>query len=181
MKANLPEIIYLCGFSGSGKTVCGEILADLIGYLFVDTDQVIKSEAGKSIPEIFSGDGEIRFRQIEAEIVRAASNMDKRVISLGGGALTNIENLKFTKEKGTLVYLQASLETINSRLKDSHSRPLLESGQKSDVGNGRIERIETLFKQREKDYLQSGLIIATDGKSPDAVAHEIKDKLSKDA
>lgn len=176
-----PGKIYLCGFSGAGKTVSGRILSELIGYSFVDTDAIIESESGKSIPDIFAEDGENRFRQIEKDVIRSVSQKNKRIISLGGGALIDSDNHKFVKENGVLVYLQATLETINTRLRDSHLRPLLEYPDLGDEEINCIQRMETLFKQREKGYLRADLIIATDGKLPEEVAGEIKEKMSKDA
>ena len=57
----LPEIVLLCGFSGSGKTETGKILSEKLGYGFTDTDATVEEELGKSIPEIFLKQGVIRF------------------------------------------------------------------------------------------------------------------------
>lgn len=185
MKKMYPEIIYLCGFSGSGKTVCGEILSDLIGYSFRDSDSVIESKIGKTIPEIFSEEGESRFREIERDVIQTISRVSDRVVSLGGGALLTtktFEQIKEAEKKVVLVYLQATLESLDSRLKKSHQRPLLGSPQYDREETDRVDRmrrIESLFKEREKQYLQADIIIATDRKTPDQVAGEIKDELTR--
>ena len=55
--------IALIGFMATGKTSVGRMLADQFGkkYKFIEMDDLIVEKAGKSIPEIFKDDGEIRF------------------------------------------------------------------------------------------------------------------------
>src|SRR5580704_7456609 len=79
--------IVLTGFMGSGKTTVGPLVAERLGWRFVDVDDVIAAEAGCSIPEIFRDEGETEFRRLEREtIVRLASG-DALVLALGGGAI----------------------------------------------------------------------------------------------
>ena len=65
--------IYLTGFSGTGKSTVGNVLASMMGKCFVDIDLIIEEKEGKSIPDIFMGDGEEYFRSVESECLRQTS------------------------------------------------------------------------------------------------------------
>jgi len=180
--SNIPQIIFLCGFSGSGKTETARHLADLIAYDCTDTDEVVEETLGKSIPEIFAQLGEAKFRFTESDIIRMAVKRSPQVISLGGGTIADEHNLKFIRDKGFLIYLKVSPEAIYERLKDSHVRPMLQSFGKDEKEQEQmiLKRIKTLLAEREQYYLKADLTINTDGKSPDQVAGEIKDSISQD-
>ena len=119
------KVIFLCGFSGSGKTETGEVLARKIGYSFTDTDKTVEEVLNKPIPEIFAKLGEAKFRFAESDVIRLAVANQPRVISLGGGAIRDKHSLDYIKDQGRLVYLKASPETVYERLLESHMRPLL--------------------------------------------------------
>jgi shikimate kinase len=64
------HLIYIIGFMGSGKTTAGKKLASLLGWSFIDLDKKIEEFEGKSIPEIFSENGEEYFRVIESRLLK---------------------------------------------------------------------------------------------------------------
>ena len=101
----------------SGKSRTGRALAERLGRTFVDTDAVIVERAGKSITDIFAQDGEAAFRQMERDIIaEIARNEAPQVVSLGGGALNQPENLKVIRESGTIIRLWASPEILSERI-----------------------------------------------------------------
>src|SRR3989442_1474061 len=103
--------IVLIGSRGSGKTTIGRKLADRLWQTFVDVDDLIVRRAGKSIKDIFEQDGEPRFREIEAEMVRDVAKLADHVIGLGGGTLMREENRQVLKEAGhKLIYLRCEPE-----------------------------------------------------------------------
>lgn len=158
----MSERIYLTGFMGSGKSTIGLILANSLGYNFLDIDQLIEKEYGLSVTEFFQKFGEKEFRKTEREILKEISNLDNVIISLGGGTLANEENLKIVKDNGLLIYLKASPETLFERLKFKTDRPLIkEFVERGDI-EGLKNRIINLLAQREKFYNQSDLIIDTE-------------------
>lgn len=158
----MSERIYLTGFMGSGKSTIGLILANSLGYNFLDIDQLIEKEFGISVTEFFQKFGEKEFRKTEKEILKNISNLENVIISLGGGTLTSEENLKIIKDSGLLIYLKASPETLFERLKYKTDRPLIkEFVEKGDI-EGLKNRIINLLAQREKFYNQSDLIIDTE-------------------
>lgn len=133
----------------SGKSRTGRALAERLGRPFVDTDNVIVERAGKSITEIFEQDGEAKFREMERDIIaEIAASETPQVISLGGGALTQAENLKVIKESGTIIRLWAKPEILSERIGRKNTRPLLANLSDEE----RLAKIKVMLKDREKNY-----------------------------
>jgi shikimate kinase len=145
--------IVLIGYRGSGKTTLGRLLAEELGFSFVDLDQIITQQAGRSIKEIFESEGEPGFRQRESETLRQALAKANHVISLGGGAVLAEHNRQAIQQSGhAVVYLRASAEELHRRINADPStaaqRPSL-----TKLG-GSLEEVRTLLQQREPIYQQ---------------------------
>ena len=112
---------------GSGKTSVGRVLADDLGYSFIDTDAMIEEKEGRSISDIFAKDGEQSFRDMETALLKElkVSQPSGAVISTGGGIVLRKENHALLKALGRVVYLKASPEETFRRVKGDTSRPLL--------------------------------------------------------
>lgn len=108
--------IVLIGFRGAGKSCVGKAIAHHMKRRFIDADDYLEQRAGKTIREIFSEDGEKKFRQIESEIIKELSLLDDVVIATGGGAVLKEENVKNMKKNGFIVLLETDIETIQKRL-----------------------------------------------------------------
>jgi shikimate kinase len=123
MKSN----ICLVGFMGTGKTQAGRIVAEQTGKKLVEIDALIEKIAKKSIPDIFSQDGEIRFRELEIAAIKDASSMENAVFSLGGGAVLNIINILYMRQSSVVICLTAKPEILCRRLvnEEREKRPLL--------------------------------------------------------
>ncbi|MBM7581276.1 shikimate kinase [Caldicoprobacter guelmensis] len=158
--------IILIGFMGVGKTTVGKLLAQRLGYRFVDADQVIEEETGLSIPEIFSRYGEGYFRQLERQAIRRIFIHSGIVLATGGGAVMDPANFSFLMENGCVVALDASEETLWERLKSCKDRPMLYSE------NPR-EKMRALLEMRRPVYYKAHFVVRVDGKSPKEVADEI--------
>lgn len=177
-----PQVIFLSGFSGSGKTETGKLLADAIAYQFTDTDSVVEDALGKSIPEIFAKMGESKFRFAESNAIRIATLNKPQVIALGGGSIADKNNLAYVKSMGFMIYMKVSPDAVFERLQKSHFRPMLDtmaSGSDERIEEAK-ERIKSLMETREKFYMQADLVIDTENKSPSEVAEEIEAKLVAD-
>lgn len=161
--------IVLVGFMGSGKTAAGKRLAQKLGYKFIDTDEIIEKSEGKSITAIFNDEGEKRFRELEARIVRELSGIKGHVISTGGGIVTNSDNISNLKKAGLVVWLKTSPEIIFKRVAHQTHRPLL------NVENP-LDEIRRLLALREPFYAEADLSIDTDRleveKIADIIMHE---------
>ncbi|MFH1479336.1 MAG: shikimate kinase [Candidatus Omnitrophota bacterium] len=159
--------IVLVGFMGTGKTVVGKALANHLGREFLELDEIIEKKEGTSIKEIFEKKGEPYFRKLEKDVIKEISVKNGVVVSAGGGAIVDEENLTNLKRYGTLICLEASPDTILSRIGSSGSRPLLNV---PDPKN----KIEELLKKRKAFYKKSDFLIMTDNLTVDKVVEEIK-------
>lgn len=137
--------IFLVGLMGSGKTTIGRVLAKKLNKRFIDSDHEIEARTGASIPLIFEIEGEKGFRQREAEIIRELTSLSDIVLATGGGAILDPDSRAYLKERGTVIYLRASVNSILQRTSHDKNRPLL---QTSDPR----KRIEELARQREPYY-----------------------------
>ena len=163
--------VTLTGFMGVGKTRIGRELAQELMLHFVDLDRYIERASGLSVADIFRYIGEDAFRKMEAEAVRELVGRDNLVLSLGGGTYTNPENRRLLLERGPVVALWASPETIHTRvLRRPGQRPLL-------AGDAALERIRRLMSQREAMYKEAHVHVSTDGRPARNVVREVIEKL----
>jgi shikimate kinase len=164
--------ILLAGLMLAGKTTVGRALARRLGWAFLDLDDEIARRSGRSVAEWFE-EGEPAFRAIEAETLAAVLNEGPpRVVALGGGALERAESLALCRERGFLVYLEASPAELAARLGDEERRrrPLLAGAVDATA------RLGELLATRESRYHQAHWSVAVGGRTPEAVAEEIADR-----
>ncbi len=177
------NIFYLTGFMASGKSTIGPMVANTLGWNFVDLDKEIENRENRKINKIFEIDGEDYFRQKETEILKVISKGENLIISLGGGTLIVKENREFIRKHGNLIFLNSSPEVVYRRLKNKRDRPiLLQDNNEKAAENVVMERIESLMKERMKYYKRADYIIDTDkefiGTTVDKISRIIL-KLSK--
>lgn len=102
-------VVSLIGMPGSGKTRTGTVLADMLGFEFVDTDEMVERRAGMPIPQIFAEQGEEAFRALETACVAQATSRPGRVVATGGGVVTRPDNRFFLRQNGPVVLLTRGL------------------------------------------------------------------------
>ncbi len=150
------KIVYIIGFMGSGKSTAGKKIASLLGCTFIDIDRKIEEAAGKSIPEIFSLDGEEHFRKMESEVLKGIGTDNLTIVSTGGGTPCHGDNLDYMLATGVTVYLKMTPEQLTYRLLEStSSRPLIKNISDEDLP-GFITRVLSV---RERWYSQADIII----------------------
>ena len=164
----MPKLaLILSGFMGSGKSTVGKVVAEQLGWRFIDLDAEIVAAAGCSINEIFARDGESSFRVLESlKLEHILSAGERCVVATGGGAVISAQNRALMHSRGVIVNLQVTLDQVVSRLKGCCDRPLL-AGEDAD------KRVKTLMDEREQFYADADIRIDTDGKSVEDVAAEI--------
>ncbi|HVS07014.1 MAG TPA: 3-dehydroquinate synthase [Candidatus Dormibacteraeota bacterium] len=162
--------VVLVGFMGSGKSTVGPHLALRLERPFVDLDDVIEADAGRSVAEIFSSEGEAGFRERESRCLRRALERDGSVVAVGGGAPMRDENWARIRSGNTVVALLAEPGELARRLNGSSDRPLLQHGAPSAIA--------TLLPSRLIRYLEADVVVKTDGIDPIAVAEQVRDRLS---
>jgi shikimate kinase/3-dehydroquinate synthase len=155
--------LFLAGFMGTGKSTIGPRAAARLGIPFVDTDEIIAHEAGVSIPELWQREGEAKFRDREAAVVRRYLDEAPHVVALGGGSLL-LRNLRHAVlDRATVITLTADAPEILRRVGDVSTRPNL-------AGADPLERIRELLAAREGSYAECHAQLATDGFDADDVA-----------
>jgi len=158
--------LALIGFMGAGKTSVGRLVAELLGFDFMDTDDLIQARAGRTISEIFATDGEPAFRELERQIVDSLSTRSRTVISTGGGLPAFPENLAKLKSHALVICLWSSPEKIWERVRHQSHRPLLHDADPQ-------KRIRELLAVREPFYKQADVLINTDIRVPREVAQQV--------
>ena len=158
--------LYLIGMMGVGKTTIGRLLAKELGYGFVDTDNIIAQATGKSINQLFTEEGEAGFRKVESDVLSQVCAFTKLTISTGGGIVLRRENWGYLHH-GLIVWLDAPVELIYSRLAEDSTRPLLQDADPKG-------KLRSLLEQRTPLYSQGDLhIIEREGEMPEDLAKRI--------
>ena len=168
------ENVFITGFSGTGKTTTGHEVARLLGWKFVDTDDLIVASEGMAIEDIFSRHGEEEFRRIERETLETVARSRHQVVSTGGGVIMDERNRAVMDCAGVVVLLEARPDTLVRRLRqqeadegdDLVARPMLDA---ADL----VERIHSLKAQRQFNYTRAHWTVHTDFLSPTQAAEEV--------
>ncbi len=151
----------LIGFMGSGKSTVGKQLAAELRWTFTDSDAWIEDRAKVSVSRIFETGGESEFRKWELQFAEQLDGKEE-VIACGGGLPCHNDLITVLKEKGTVVYLKTSAETLIGRLKEEREeRPLLASLSDDLFAKEITSRLEA----RKSIYQQADLVVETDGKT----------------
>ena len=158
---------------GTGKSSVGRIVAEHLRFRFVDTDEVVESQAGCSIAEIFAREGEAFFRQCERQALADLAVEQNLVIAAGGGAVVDPANMAGLKSHAFVVCLWASAETIWQRVQHQSHRPLLQTADP-------LARIRQLLESRSQAYRQADVLIHTGFRSPREVASQVLHQFRKE-
>ncbi|USS91745.1 shikimate kinase [Fructobacillus americanaquae] len=160
--------ITLIGFMGSGKTTVAKELSHQLNLPQNDLDTLIEQTAGLTIPAYFEQFGEARFRQLEQSVLTEALSLEG-ILSTGGGTPVQVSNQGLLKNQpGPVIFLDASDQTIASRLLADGvtSRPLFQQ-----LG---MDGLLALKQTRQPVYEKiASEIITVDGKQPADIAKEI--------
>lgn len=158
--------IVLVGFMGTGKSVVGKTLAAKLDREFLELDEIIEQREGIAIREIFETKGESYFRDVEKQVVKEISEKTGIIISTGGGAVVDEENMRNLKKNGIIICLEASPGIILKRIKGLATRPLLNISDPK-------EKIKELLKKRETCYRKADFCINTDPLTVEEVVNNI--------
>jgi len=171
--------IYLTGFMGAGKSTVGKLLAQRLGLNFIDSDWLIEERLGLSVKEIFQERGERAFRELESAIITEISQLQDRVVALGGGAILSEKNRSCISTSGVVLYLRVSAQSLFKRLDDQFSsRPLLAMCAAEMTDRQRINHIEEILASRTGIYEKAHLVIDTDYLTVVETAERILEMLS---
>ena len=158
---------------GSGKTTIGSLLARQLAWRFVDLDERIEASASLSIPQIFERFGELAFRQIEADQLRAALGRaselkESAIIALGGGTYAQAGAPEYLRTAGVpVVWLDSPIEVLLARCMTMTGRPLFRDENS----------FRTLFSQRLPSYQQADHRVDSSGEPARVVAEILGRKI----
>ena len=149
---------------GVGKSTIAKQLAIKLRRPFIDLDQYIELQEGRSILQIFEEEGEGSFRELEFEAIQQLMQRDNAVIALGGGTLSHHDLHRKLRSKGLLVYLEASPEFLSKRLaSEIEQRPLLQDKENL------LEFIDSHLEEREPAYLNAQIRVNVEEKSSEEI------------
>lgn len=153
---------------GTGKSTIGRMLSKRLGYTYVDSDHEIEAQEGRSISEIFAQEGEAVFRTMERAFIESGHSAAGCVVSCGGGLVIPEGMSGLVQDKGIVISLVASPETIHERTKGSKDRPLLNVADP-------LTRIREILEVRQPIYNATGIGVLTDGRTTtDIVSHILR-------
>jgi shikimate kinase len=159
--------IYLIGMMGSGKSTIGPLLAEHLGYSFLDTDTTIEQLVGQSVTEIFQTVGETEFRQIETQVLAEVSAHLRLVVATGGGIAIEQENWNHLHQ-GLVIWLDPPVEILVERLQGDTTRPLLATA--ADLQS----KLATILAERRHRYREADIQISI---AKNLTAEEIIDRI----
>ena len=166
----MPSNIVLIGMPGSGKSTVGRPLADLLGHRFIDTDQQIEIGEGKSLSAVLAGLTRREFLELEARYIQQL-DCEQCVISTGGSVIYDDAGMEHLRQLGVVVFLDVSLEILESRLADLSARGVV-------IAEG--QTIADLAGQRRPYYVRhADLVVPCGDESPDANARKIAAKIAE--
>jgi shikimate kinase len=159
--------IYLVGFMACGKTTVGRMLADALGWAFVDIDDDIETRAGVTICEIFELRGEEEFRRLEAQAildrVRTVERGRPMVIALGGGAIAREDTFELISANGVTIWLNCPIQILEERVATATHRPLARDPAK----------FTELYQARLPLYGRADYQVEVKDDDPDSVLQQI--------
>jgi shikimate kinase len=162
--------VVLVGMMGAGKSSVGRRLAGRLGIPFVDADVEIEKAAGMTISEIFAAQGEPYFRAGEMRVIARLLDGGPQVLATGGGAFMNAETRTAVRAKGISVWLRATLEVLNRRIKRRGDRPLLKGADPS-------ETLRRLLEERDPVYAEADLTVESRDVPHETIVDEILEGL----
>lgn len=167
---NSSSNIFLIGMMGSGKSYWGKVISEMIHYKFVDMDELLILQEGKSINDIFKEKGEQYFREKETEILQQSFlYKDNFVMATGGGLPCFNNNMKQLNEQGITIWINEPVVVLYERLlKEKSHRPLL----KDLSEDGIKEFIQIKLTERTPYYNQAKYIVSGKDITPEFI-HQI--------
>lgn len=175
----LPALVVLTGFRATGKTAVGKILAGLLGYRFVDTDEEIAGRLDCTITESVGRHGWQPFRDCELDLLLELAGEESIVVATGGGSVLHRRAWQQLRNRGFVIWLRADVETIVSRLladeKTAMQRPSLS-------GQGLETEIPALLDERVPLYRAgSDMVVDTENRTPVELAAIVVQQLQDEA
>ncbi len=152
---------------GAGKSTLGVKLSAKLGWPWVDTDQRIQREHGRTVQQIFVEQGEAVFRRIERDTLAQIVGVPGQVVSTGGGVIETLDNRELLKTLPNVIYLRATPEQCFRRIGQCSKRPQLQNVDP-------LLKLQTMFARRDPWYREvADIIIESSEQTPDQCIAQI--------
>jgi shikimate kinase len=148
--------IFLVGMPGAGKTTLGRTLAQRLRMRFVDTDRIMVDRTGVPVTTIFEIEGEEGFRKRESAALAEVAQADSQVVATGGGSILACENRELMRQRGTVIYLRAQVESLWERTRHDTSRPLLKTPDPRATLTALLEKRDPLYREAAHLIVDTG-------------------------
>jgi shikimate kinase len=143
-----PNLV-LIGYRATGKTSVAARLAEVLQRPFVDLDQVLVREAGRSVADIVAQGGWPEFRRLEKQLVARYRNTQGLILATGGGVVLDPNNVAALRENGILIWLRADPAVIQARLTQDQPR---DANRPSLTGEDAIREVAAVAEERAPLY-----------------------------
>lgn len=157
--------IVLIGMPGTGKSVVGRTLAQRLEYTFVDADDVIVEQSGKTLPEILRTEGLDAFLKIEEQVGRTME-FENTVIATGGSMVLSEAAMEHLKENSVIIWLETPLSQISGRMPED----LTDRGIAAPMGM----TLREIYLQRQPLYAKYADLIVASVEGEGDTAHQVE-------
>jgi shikimate kinase len=165
--------LYLIGYRGCGKSTVAPLVAEVLEWDSLDSDEQVELEAMRSVARIFAESGENAFRYLETFVIRRIAEMSCTVVSLGGGVPTVEENRRLIRSSGQVVWLRADAEHLLRRI-ENDARSATQRPKLTNLSD--LEEVRWLLAERRDVYEAcADYTLDVDSLSP----HQIADLIVK--
>lgn len=163
--------VYLLGYMGCGKTTAGKELAQNMGYSFIDLDDLLEKNQGRTISEIFASDGEEAFRALEKETLHSTFQMKDVIVATGGGAPCFFDNVEQMNKHGLTIYIEMSANDLVKRLEGQiEHRPILKGKTEQEL----MDFIAQALNNRNPFYKKAKAFVEGQTLSPESLHQAIE-------
>jgi len=164
------RVIFLVGYRGSGKTVVARLLAQRLGWQWIDADALLEERHGRTIKQIFAAEGEAGFRDKETALLRELCTQQQCVIATGGGVVLRTANRELLRLSGLVIWLTADAPILWQRIQQDMST----AERRPNLAGGGLPEVEQLLRAREPLYGEvAHLVVPATNRTPEQIADGI--------
>jgi XRE family aerobic/anaerobic benzoate catabolism transcriptional regulator len=165
--ADRARRIALVGLRGAGKSTLGRMLAEHLGWPFIELDRVVEEEYGASIPDLIEMAGTATFRRHERSALdRVIAAHEAAVITTAGGIVADPETYALLLRRSHTVWIKARPEDHMSRvMAQGDFRPMAQNREANS--KGAMADLVAILEARRADYARAEAEIDTAGAGAD--------------